>query len=382
MNKTRKILALTGSRGEWGYIRPLLRLIDADPDLDYSILATHMHLLPEFGISVREIERDGFRVDEKIYMTFDGYNSVTMTKSLASLLLELPTAIDRIKPDIILLAGDRGEQLMGAIAGSHMRIPVVHIQAGELSGNVDGTVRHAITKLAHVHFAANQEFAERVLKMGEQKFRVHVTGAPLVDELVQGEVSGEDDLCRRYRLEKGAPLVLAVQHPVTEEEDAAGVQVLETLKVLKNLDMPTVFVYPNADAGSRSIRQEINQNKTPHFRLFRNLPRKDYLGFLKIASVMVGNSSSGIMEAPTFGTPVVNIGCRQKGRLQAGNVVNSGYSENEILKAVQKAMSPAFRAAAKKCVNPYGDGHSSERMVKILKDLEINDQLLNKEMAY
>ncbi len=382
MTKARKIAVLTGSRGEWGYIRPVLRLIQKDPELDYAIIATHMHLLPEFGMSVREIESDGFAVAERIYMTFDGYNAVTMTKSLASLLLELPTALDRLKPDMILLAGDRGEQLMGAIAGNHMRIPVAHIQAGELSGNVDGTVRHAITKLAHLHFAAHEEFAERVRKMGEQDFRIHVTGASLVDEIVQGEVSGEEDLRRRYRLETGKPLVLAVQHPVTEEEDAAGVQVTETLKVLTRLGWPVVFIYPNADAGSRLIRNEMNRHKTPDIRMFRNLPRRDYLGLLKMAAVMVGNSSSGIMEAPAFGTPVVNIGQRQKGRLQAANVINAGYSEKEIFNAVQQAASRDFLEKARKSVNPYGDGHASERMVKILKTVEINDRLLNKEMAY
>lgn len=382
MKKPVKIAFITGSRGEWGYIRPVLRLIEKDPSLDYQIVVTHMHLLPEFGATVREIERDGFRVEERIYMTFDGYNSVTMTKSLASLLLELPTTLDRLRPDILLLAGDRGEQLMGAIAANHMRIPVAHIQAGELSGNVDGTVRHAITKLAHIHFAANQEFADRVRKMGEQEFRIHMTGAPLVDELMQGEVSEPGDLCSRYRLEKDKPLALAVQHPVTEEEDAAGVQVTATLKVLMQLDWPVVFVYPNADAGSRLIRSEIGRHKNSNIRLFRSMPRRDYLGFVKMASVMVGNSSSGIMEAPTFGTPVVNIGRRQHGRLQAANIINADYSENSIMEAVRRAVSPEFLKVARKAVNPYGDGRASERILEILKSTEINDKLLNKEMSY
>ena len=178
--------------------------------MDYSLIVTNMHLLPEFGFSVREIERDGFRVDERIYMTFDGYTAATMAKSLACFLLELPTALQRIKPDVLLLAGDRGEQLMGAIAGAHLGIPVAHIQAGELSGNVDGIVRHAITKLAHIHFAANEEFAERVRRLGEQEFRIHVTGAPLVDELVQGTITAPEDLRERYRLTDREPMILAV----------------------------------------------------------------------------------------------------------------------------------------------------------------------------
>src|ERR1700736_4200336 len=216
----RTIAVITGSRGEWGYIRPVLRLIEKEPSLDYRIIATNMHLLPAFGMSVHEIEKDGFHVDDRIFMTFDGYTAVTMTKSLACLLMELPTALQRIRPDIILLAGDRGEQLMGAIAGLHLGIPVAHIQAGELSGNVDGIVRHAITKLAHIHFAANEDFANRVRRMGEQDFRIFVTGAPLVDELVEGPITDEDELRTKYRLPQRERLVLTVQHPVTEEEAA------------------------------------------------------------------------------------------------------------------------------------------------------------------
>ncbi len=190
----KKFVFLTGSRGEWGYIRPILRLIENDPECDYSIIATNMHLLSEFGSSIHEIEKDGFKVEEKIFMTYDGYNSITMAKSLGSLLLELPTVLNRLRPDFLILAGDRGEQLMGAIAAVHMRIPVAHIQAGELSGNVDGIIRHSITKLAHIHFAANEEFAERVKKLGEQDFRIFITGAPLVDELIQENIMKKEEL--------------------------------------------------------------------------------------------------------------------------------------------------------------------------------------------
>lgn len=383
MSQSKRLIAvLTGSRGEWGYIRPVLRLIDQDPNLSYAIIATNMHLLPEFGMSVHEIERDGFRVAERIYMTFDGYNAITMTKSLACLLLELPTVLSRMKPDILLLAGDRGEQLMGAVAGLHLGIAVAHIQAGELSGNVDGIVRHSITKLAHIHFAANEEFANRVRRLGEQEFRIFLSGAPLVDELVKDLVTPLPELRDRYRLNGDERLILAVQHPVTEEESAAGEQVAETLHALFEVGWPTIFIYPNADAGSELIRGQLATLKRPNVRFFRNLPRQDYLGFLKMASVMVGNSSSGIMEAPSFGTPCVNVGRRQQGRPQAANVINVGYSRQQIVAAIREATQPAFVERAKKAVNPYGDGHASERIVKVFREIEINQQLLNKEMAY
>jgi GDP/UDP-N,N'-diacetylbacillosamine 2-epimerase (hydrolysing) len=378
----RKIAFLTGSRGEWGYIRPILREIEKDPGVDYDTIATHMHLLPEFGMSVREIENDGFRVAEKLYMTYDGYNSVTMVKSLGSLLLELPTVLARLRPDILLLAGDRGEQLAGAVAAGHMGIPVAHIQAGELSGNIDGIVRHSITKLAHIHFAANEEFADRVLKMGEQSFRVFNTGAPQLDEMVAGDFTPKEELHSKFRIEDNEKIILAVQHPVTEEEDQAGEQIASTLHALFETGLPTIMIYPNADAGSELIRKELANLKRPNVRMFRNLPRRDYLGLLRTAEVIVGNSSSGLLEAPTFGLPCVNIGRRQNKRPQAVNVINSGYTSEEIKQAIDKALSPEFKAIAKNCVNPYGDGQSGKRIVEVLKSIQIDQQLLNKEMTY
>ena len=378
----RTIAAITGSRGEWGYIRPILKLIDHDPSLDYRIIATHMHLLPTFGSSVREIESDGFHVDERLFMTFDGYNASTMVKSLGVLLLELPTVLQKMHPDIILLAGDRGEQLIGALAGLHLGIPVAHIQAGELSGNVDGIVRHSITKLAHIHFAANEEFAERVRRMGEQPFRVFVTGAPLVDELVEGPITPEEELRDKYRVSAEERMVLTVQHPVTEEEADAGEQVSETITALMDLNWPTIFIYPNGDAGSESIRQKLAALKRPRVRMFRNVPRQDYLGLMKMATVVVGNSSSGIMEAPSFGKPTVNIGRRQNGRPQACNVINVGYHHEEIVDAVRRATAPDFLARASSAKNPYGDGHASQKIVDVLKNIEINERLLLKELTY
>jgi UDP-hydrolysing UDP-N-acetyl-D-glucosamine 2-epimerase len=378
----RRIIFLTGSRGEWGYIRPILRLIEQDPDLDYAIIATNMHLLPEFGMSVHEIERDGFHVDERLHMTYAGYTSATMTKSLGSLLLELPTALQRLKPDLLLLAGDRGEQLMGAIAGVHLGIPVAHIQGGELSGNVDGIVRHSITKLAHLHFAANEEFAERVRRMGEEPFRVHVTGAPLVDELVNGLATPASELREKYRFDTGERLILAAQHPVTENETLSGEQVAETLYALDEIGWPTLLVYPNADAGSELIRRQLAMMKEPRIRHFRNLPRQDYMGLMRAANVVVGNSSSGIMEAPSFGTPAVNIGRRQHRRPQASNVVNCDHDRHAIAVAIRQATSSEFVAQARLAINPYGDGNASERIVQILKSVEIDSCLLNKEMAY
>lgn len=378
----RKIAFLTGSRGEWGYIRPIIKEIENRPDMNYQIIATHMQLLPEFGMAVNEIERDGFRVDEKLYMTLDGYNSVTMTKSLAILLLELPTVLKKLQPDILLLAGDRGEQLMGAIAAGHLGIPVAHVQSGELSGNIDGIVRHAITKLAHIHFAANEEFANRVKKLGEQHFRVFTTGAPQLDEIASGMYTPAEQLYRMLKVKPGENLILAVQHPVTEEEGQSGMQILETIEAIASTQWPAVMIYPNADAGSEAIRKSLNKLKGTRIQLHRNLPRADFLGLMRIAKVMVGNSSSGLLEAPTFKLPCVNIGRRQHGRPQAKNVINTTHNKDEILAAIQKASSSGFREQLLEMKNPYGDGLSAIKIVNILAEIGIDANLLNKEMTY
>jgi GDP/UDP-N,N'-diacetylbacillosamine 2-epimerase (hydrolysing) len=377
-----KVAFITGSRSEWGYIRPIIRLIERDPELDYALIVTNMHLLPDFGSSICEIEQDGFRIAERIFMPYDGFTGLTMTKSQATLLSELPGALERISPDVLLLAGDRGEQFMGAIAGVHMRVPVAHIQSGELSGHVDGIVRHAITKLAHIHFAANEEFAQRVRNLGEEEFRIHVTGAPLIDELVEGMFDCPEQLAARLHFEPGQPLILAVQHPVAEEERAAGEQVQETIAALLEIDAQTIFISPNSDAGSHAIRQRLAQLKNGHTRVVQNLPRSQYLGLLKIAAAIVGNSSSGILEAPTFGTPCVNIGRRQRGRLQADHVINVDYCRHAIAGAIRETLSPVFVARPRQATNPYENGGAARRIVDILKDTDLTHGLLNKELTF
>jgi GDP/UDP-N,N'-diacetylbacillosamine 2-epimerase (hydrolysing) len=378
----RKIAIITGSRGEYGYIRPIIKQIEKDPDLDYFVVATNMHPLTEFGYSLEEIKKDKFKIEEKIYNTFDGYNPLTMTKSLAVFLMQLPEVLDRTKPDIILTVGDRGEQLMAAIAGAYMYIPVAHIQSGEVSGNIDGTTRHAITKFAHFHFCANQKFAERVKMMGEQEFRIFVTGAPQIDELVEDTKVKKEEVFEKYHLSREKPLFLLVQHPVTAEYGKEKEQMKATLEAILSFDTQIVAIFPNSDAGNKEIKAMIEKYYNPNFRVFRNLPREYYLGLMKAADLIIGNSSSAIIEAPVFKLPAVNIGSRQQGRLQAENVINVNYNQEEIKQAIKKALSQEFKGQLKNCSSPYGDGKSSERIVKILKEIEINDKLLNKKLTY
>ena len=231
-----KILFVTGSRGEWGYIRPILRLIEKDSDLDYELCVTNMHLLPSFGSSEEEILKDGFQIKHRIFMSLDSYNHVSQVKSLGVFLTSMADILSSNEYDFIMLAGDRGEQLMGAIAGAYTYTPVGHIQAGEVSGNIDGAARHAIGKLAHVHFASNTDAEERLIKLAEEKFRVFNTGAPQVDEMVQTPLLDLSYFKKKYNFDISKEFFLVVQHPVTEEYDEAENQINITFNVLKNID--------------------------------------------------------------------------------------------------------------------------------------------------
>jgi GDP/UDP-N,N'-diacetylbacillosamine 2-epimerase (hydrolysing) len=380
----RNILLITGSRGEYGYIRPVVREIEKTSGLDYSLVVTNLHLLTEFGRSVEEIEKDGIRIAERLFMALDGYTPASMSKSLGIFLMGITDVLSRIRPDIVLLAGDRGEQLMTAIAAAHMNIAVAHIQAGELSGNIDGMSRHAITRFAHVHFASSEDAAERLRRMGEQEFRIHLTGAPQLDELHRGDFAPLDEITGLFRLDPKRPFVLFVQHPVTEEYDSTARQVEETLEAICEIGVPTVAIFPNNDAGSAELRRVLERYRRPFVRIERNLSRRIYLGLLHSASAMVGNSSSGLIEAPCFALPAVNVGTRQRGRERGNNVIDVAADRNAIKGGLERALSAEFRRCLKEdCQNPYlGDGNVSQRIVGILRDVQIDEDLLKKQIAY
>lgn len=380
----RHIVVLTGGRMTYGYSRPVMRKIADTPGLRYSLIVTNQHLLSTFGSTVEEIEQDGLNITDRIYMALDGYNTATMTKSLGVFLLGLTDALVRLKPDIVLVVGDRGEHFMGALAGAHMNIPVAHVQAGELSGNIDGMTRHAIARFAHIHFASNQDAADRLRKTGEHEFRIFLTGAPQLDELMNGEFAGPDEIAKTFKLDLKKPIILLAQHPVTEEFEDAATQMTETLEAVCGMGVQTVLIFPNNDAGSGQIQRLIEQHAKSHLRVERNLQRRFYAGLMNVASVLVGNSSSGLIEAPCFKLPAVNIGNRQRDRVRGNNVIDVPYDRERIRGAIEKALSPEFRKLmAESCVNPYfGDGHVSERIVEVLRTIPITEELLKKQIAY
>lgn len=383
MERPKKILFITGSRGEWGYIRPILKLCQQSARIDYSICATNMQLLPAFGTPAKEIEADGFKIDHKIYMALDGYNHTAMMKSLGIFLSSLADIIASSPPDWILLAGDRGEMLMGAVAGAFCYIPVAHIQAGEVSGNIDGMTRHAIGKFAHLHLAANQDAADRLVKLGEEAFRVHNVGAPQLDELVESQDTPIEELSRKLEIDLERPFILLVQHAATEEAHLAESQIKETMEAVSKIDMPKIVILPNNDAGSQQIRHGIESLRQGEFHCFSNLKREDYLGLLRNCQAIVGNSSSGLLEAPTYKTAAVNIGRRQEGRVRGINVIDTTFNSDAILQGLEKAISSDFQnMLAEKCSNPYGDGMSSERIISLLEETPINNELLVKKLTY
>jgi GDP/UDP-N,N'-diacetylbacillosamine 2-epimerase (hydrolysing) len=379
----RKILIITGSRGEYGYIRPIIREIESNSSLDYEIVATNMLLVPEFGYAINHFIEDGFKVKYKIDMSMSGYTNASMSKSLGVFQQSLTDIVNNDTPDIILLAGDRGEMLIGAIVGAHMNIPVAHIQAGELSGNIDGMTRHAITKFAHLHFAANTDAEERLIKMGEQNFRVFNTGAPQLDEFNNYHYMEKEELFYKLNLDINKGFFLIVQHSITEQSGESEAQMLTTLQAISEINVPAILIHPNNDAGSIGIQNALESINSTNIHIKRHVNRELYANLMKYAKVMIGNSSSGLLEAPSFELPAINIGRRQAGRLQAKNVINVEFDKDKIKDAINYAMNDStFISNLKGIKNPYGDGNSSKRIVKIMQEVNINNDLLIKELTY
>jgi len=380
----KKIVVVTGTRAEYGILYPVLKAIEACHGLKLSLIVTGMHLSHEFGYTVKEIEKDGFKIAAKVDMLLSSDTSGAMAKSIGLGIIEMAQTWEQLKPDIIMVLGDRVEPLAATIAGTYMNIPVAHTHGGDVSGSVDDPARQAITKFAHVHFPATQKSADRIIKMGEDAWRVHVVGSPTIDFILNEPLIPTENLTERLGLDLSQPLLLLVQHPVTTQVEEAPKQMRETLEAIVEVGFPAILIYPNSDAGGRKMIEVIKEfGKYPFIKAFKSLPRTEYLSLMKVASVMVGNSSSGIVEAPSFGLPVVNIGIRQEGRERARNIIDVEHSKSEIVKAIKRALTDKkFLAEAKKSESPYGDGKAGPRIADILSKIEITPQLLQKKITY
>jgi UDP-N-acetylglucosamine 2-epimerase (non-hydrolysing)/GDP/UDP-N,N'-diacetylbacillosamine 2-epimerase (hydrolysing) len=383
----RRICVVTGTRAEYGLLFAAMKAIETNPELELSVLVTGMHLMPEFGYTVEEIEADGFRIDAKV-PTFSREDTVkAMAQSLGKGIIGMTNALEKIEPDILVVIADRGEALAGAISGAFMNIPVAHIHGGDITtgGCIDEPTRHAITRFAHIHFPATKESADRIIRMGEEAWRVHVVGPLGIYAMNSKNFIPKNKLCRMLDLNPRKPILLVLQHPVTTQNEKAGEQMKQTIEALAALEEQAVIIYPNADAGGRKIIKVIEQNREhPFFRIYKNLTYLTFTSLMRVSSVMVGNSSSAIVEAPLFGVPTVNIGIRQEGRERGGNVIDAPHEKDKIIKAIKKALfDEDFRRKVKKSANPFAvEKNGGQRIANVLTSVKIDDKLLRKTLTF
>lgn len=392
----RKIAVFTGNRAEYGLLVPVIRAIDEHPALEYYLLASGSHLQEDFGYTVQEIEKDGFKVFAEVKLDLQGDTLYSTARAIGSGILSLSEILADIKPDMLVVYADRFEGFGAVITGSQMSIPTAHIEGGDITegGALDDSVRHAMTKLAHLHFTTNEEAAQRVRNLGEEPWRVHNVGFPAIDLIKAGRYANPEELRARLNLKLDQPTVVFTQHSVTTEFEQAAEQIkpaLEAMKILAAEGCQVIVTYPNNDAGGRRIIQEIEQLKAealPNILVFPSVGRYNYHGLLSLCGttgrgVCAGNSSSGIKETPAFGCPFVNIGSRQKGRLRSTNVIDVDYDTAQIVAALKKALfDEAFRKQCRECENPYGIGDAGQKIAQVLAEVDINPALLQKKMTY
>jgi GDP/UDP-N,N'-diacetylbacillosamine 2-epimerase (hydrolysing) len=379
-----RVVYVTGTRADYNLFSEPLKRIQERGDLELSLVVTGMHLQPEFGLTVAEIEEDGMPIAARVRNLTGGDTGGDQARSVGNAIAGITDALEDHRPELVIVLGDRGEMLAAAIAATHLNMAVAHVHGGEVSGTVDDLVRHAITKLSHVHFAATEEAAGRIRALGERPQHIHVSGAPGLDYLSRFEPIPDDVLGAELGLDLARPFVLFTQHPVTIEMDQAASHLETSLQALEAAGVQVVATYPNSDAGGRSMIAVLERWKDrPWLHAVPSLGRRRYASMLKRTAAMVGNSSSGIIEAPFFGVPVVNIGIRQEGRQRAENVIDVPHDLVAIRAGIDCALTDeAFIARARQCRNPYGDGHAGERIVEVLTSLEVGPALLNKRLAY
>ena len=369
-------------RSDYGIYLPVLQAIVADPGLDLKLIVAGMHLSPEFGSTVQTVEADGYDIAEKVEMLLSSDTPEGVAKSIGLGVIGFAQVFGRFRPDILVVLGDRFEMFTAALAALPFKIPVAHIHGGELTeGAIDDALRHAMTKLSHLHFVATEEYARRVIQIGEQPWRVVVSGAPSLDNICSMKLLNAAELEATFGLDLGRPPLLVTFHPVTLEYEQTEWQVGELLAALDASDIPVVFTKSNADTHGRMIEPMIRQfcEHHPSARVIDNLGTQGYFSLMALAAAMVGNSSSGIIEAPSFKLPVVNIGTRQNGRVRASNVFDVGYGRAEIADGIKKAAQPTAREGLRELVNPYlSTTGAAQTIVARLKETELGEGLVIK----
>lgn len=368
----RKICIVTGSRAEYGLLSGLMRIIQQDEELQLQIIATNMHLSPEFGLTYKEIEQDGFKIDKKVQMLLSGDTSNATTKSVGLATIGFADAYEDLKPDLLVVLGDRFEILAAVTAALFFKIPVAHLHGGEITeGAYDDCIRHAITKMSHLHFTSTEAYRQRVIQLGEQPNRVFYVGAIGVENIKHIPFSSKKDLEESLNFSLGKKSLLVTYHPVTLENHTAASQCQNLLDALDEfLEYKIIFTLPNSDTDGRILIQMIHEYVSKHSERCMSIPSlglKRYLSALRYVNAVIGNSSSGIIEVPSFGIPTLNIGNRQKGRIAAESVIHCGTDKQEIIDGLKKCLSQEQKKIAQRALNPYDKENTTQEILDIIK---------------
>ncbi len=379
----RKIVVTTGARSEYGILRPVLLDIKKSKKLELQLIVSGMHLSKKYGLTINEIRKDGFKIYETIKMAPTGDSSYHMSKSLGEGIIKFSEVFKKLKPDINLILGDRDEAFASALAASHMNIPNAHIHGGDKSkAGIDEYNRHAITKISNIHFTATKKSTLRVKRMGEDPKYIFCTGSPSIDEVVNENITNRKYLEKKYKMCFSGNEIILIFHPVTTEIEKAEQHITNLLNSTIKFKNQIIAIAPNSDAGGQIIfntLQKFSKNYSL-IKLYKSIPRRDYLGMLKYGGILVGNSSSGIIEAGYFNIPVVNIGIRQESRESGNNVINTNNTPNSIMTGIKKAFNLKNKKFRMNKI--YGNGKSSEKIIGILENISIDKRLIQKQIQY
>ena len=368
----RKILIITERRADYSRFKPIINLIKKSKRLSYELIVTGSHLLKKHGFSIQEIEKDNIKIHYQIKNFFEKKNindGESMILALGKIFIEISKIIKKSKPDIILSGFDIGANFALTVAGAHLNIPVAHIQGGEVTGSIDESLRHAMSKFSNYHLVANNDAKKRLIKMGERRENIFNVGCPSLDALFLEKKIDPPEILKKFKIDVKKNFIIIIQHPVTSENKHSGKQILETIEAVKKSLLPALFVLPNNDSGHFDIIKVIKKSS---IQWTETLSLSQYSTLLSYARILIGNSSSGIHEAASFKLPVINVGTRQNGRLKPKNIVNADYNRNDIYNKIKFCMSnKKFLKIIKSLKNPYGDGKSSLKIVKILDKIDL-----------
>ena len=374
----KKICVLTATRAEYGLLKPIIKKLGLIPEFDVRVAVTGAHLSPEFGLTYREIEKDGIRIDEKIEILLSGDTPAAISKSMGLALIGFGDYFGRLKPDMLVVLGDRYESLAVASAAMNQRVPIAHLYGGETTeGAVDENIRHAITKLSYLHFTSTETYRQRVIQLGEAPERVFCVGAVGIENIHNEKLMSKEELEEYLQFSLDRPYAVVTFHPVTLENNTSGDQIRSLLDALRECNMKIIFTKANSDENGRIINQMIDAYTTVNGNAIacESLGMVAYLSALRYCAMVIGNSSSGLLEAPSFGIPTINIGDRQKGRIQADSVINCEPNKESIMDAIHMAQQEGFKEKARQTSNPYGDGNTSDKVVERIQDFLLHEKI-------